>query len=139
MFPLWVIILAIALRLIVLPLLSTNFSSDMADIHAFAVDVASGQPFANLHNYQGIPRASHLNMTGLVMSVIYRIVCQLCYAQNVYGGPCCSHCLVDLPGWQPACRSAGRVYCSQHFGTFHPWFVTAGFYRANIFRSRLWS
>ena len=71
---LWVIILAIALRLIVLPLLSTNFSSDMADIHSFAVDVASGQPFANLDNYQGIPRASHLNMTGLVMSVIYRIV-----------------------------------------------------------------
>jgi 4-amino-4-deoxy-L-arabinose transferase-like glycosyltransferase len=71
---LWVIILAIALRLIVLPLLSTNFSSDMADIHSFAVDVASGQPFANLHNYQGIPRASHLNMTGLVMSVIYRFL-----------------------------------------------------------------
>jgi 4-amino-4-deoxy-L-arabinose transferase-like glycosyltransferase len=71
---LWVMSLAIALRLIVLPLLSTNFSSDMADIHAFAVDVASGQPFANLHNYQGIPRASHLNMTGLVMSVVYRIV-----------------------------------------------------------------
>jgi 4-amino-4-deoxy-L-arabinose transferase-like glycosyltransferase len=71
---LWVTFVAIALRLIVLPLLSTNFSSDMADIHAFAVDVASGQPFANLHNYQGIPRATHLNMTGLVMSVIYRIV-----------------------------------------------------------------
>jgi hypothetical protein len=71
---LWVIILAIAFRLIVLPLLSTNFSSDMADIHSFAADVAAGQPFANLHNYQGIPRATHLNMTGLVMSVIYRIV-----------------------------------------------------------------
>jgi 4-amino-4-deoxy-L-arabinose transferase-like glycosyltransferase len=71
---LWVIILAIALRLIVLPLLSTNFSSDMADIHSFAVDVASGQPFANLQNYQGIPRATHLNMTGLVMSVVYRIL-----------------------------------------------------------------
>lgn len=71
---LWVIILAIALRLIVLPLLSTDFSSDMADIHSFAVDVASGQPFANLQNYQGIPRATHLNMTGLVMSVVYRVL-----------------------------------------------------------------
>lgn len=71
---LWVIILAIALRLIVLPLLSTNFSSDMADIHSFAVDVTLGQPFANLRNYQGIPRATHLNMTGLVMSAIYRIL-----------------------------------------------------------------
>jgi hypothetical protein len=74
MFPSWVIILAIALRLVVLPLLSTNFSSDMADIHSFALDVASGQPFANLPDYQGIPRATHLNMTGLVMSIVYRIL-----------------------------------------------------------------
>ena len=70
---LWVIFLAIGLRLIVLPLLSTNFSSDMLDMHLFAVDVISGQPFENLEDYQGIPWAVHLNMTGLVTSVIYRI------------------------------------------------------------------
>lgn len=70
---LWVILLAIGLRLIVLPLLSTNFSSDMLDMHLFAVDVVSGRPFANLEDYQGIPWAVHLNITGLVTSVIYRI------------------------------------------------------------------
>lgn len=70
---LWVIFLATGLRLIVLPLLSTNFSSDMLDMHLFAVDVVSGQPFANLEEYQGIPWAVHLNITGLVTSVIYRI------------------------------------------------------------------
>ena len=69
----WVIILAVALRLIVLPLLSTNFSSDMLDVHLFAVDIVSGHPFANLSNYQGIPWAVHLDMTGLVTSVVYRI------------------------------------------------------------------
>jgi 4-amino-4-deoxy-L-arabinose transferase-like glycosyltransferase len=69
----WVITLAIALRLIVLPLLSTNFTSDMLDMHLFAVDVVSGRPFANLEAYQGIPWAVHLNMTGLLTSVVYRI------------------------------------------------------------------
>ncbi len=69
----WVIVLAIALRLLVLPLLSTNFSSDMLDVHLFAVDVVSGHPFANLKNYQGIPWAVHLDMTGLLTSLVYRI------------------------------------------------------------------
>jgi len=69
----WVIVLAITLRLIVLPLLSTNFSSDMLDVHLFAGDIVSGHPFANLANYQGIPWAVHLDMTGLVTSIIYRI------------------------------------------------------------------
>lgn len=69
----WVILLAIGLRLIVLPLLSTNFSSDMLDMHLFAVDVVSGQPFANLQSYQGIPWAVHLNTTGLLTSIVYRI------------------------------------------------------------------
>ena len=69
----WVITLAVALRLIALPLLSTNFTSDMLDMHLFAVDVVSGQPYANLAEYQGIPWAVHLNMTGLLTSVVYRI------------------------------------------------------------------
>ena len=70
---LWVLIFSIALRLIVLPLLSTNFTSDFEDIHNFAVDVVSGHPYANLSNYPSIPWATHLNMTGLTMSVVYRI------------------------------------------------------------------
>ncbi|HSL45722.1 MAG TPA: glycosyltransferase family 39 protein [Anaerolineales bacterium] len=69
----WIVALAVALRLVVLPLLSTNFSSDMQDMHLFAVDVVSGQPFANLETYQGIPWAVHLDMTGLVTSILYRI------------------------------------------------------------------
>lgn len=70
---LWVIIFAVGLRLIILPLLSTNFTSDMMDVHLFAVDVVSGDPFANLENYQGIPWAVHLNMTGLLTSLVYRM------------------------------------------------------------------
>jgi 4-amino-4-deoxy-L-arabinose transferase-like glycosyltransferase len=69
----WAVVLAIAVRLTVLPLLSTNFSSDMQDIHLFATDVVSGHPFANLSRYQGIPWAVHLNMTGLMTSAVYRI------------------------------------------------------------------
>jgi 4-amino-4-deoxy-L-arabinose transferase-like glycosyltransferase len=69
----WAVVLAIAVRLIVLPLLSTNFSSDMQDVHLFATDVVSGHPFANLSQYQGIPWAVHLNMTGLMTSGVYRI------------------------------------------------------------------
>lgn len=70
---LWVVLLGVALRLIGLPLLSTNFTSDFEDIHNFAVDVVSGKPFANLANYPSIPWATHLNMTGLVLSIVYRI------------------------------------------------------------------
>ena len=69
----WVVTLGVALRLILIPLLSTNFTSDFEDIHNFAVDVVSGRPFANLANYPSIPWATHLNMTGLVLSLVYRI------------------------------------------------------------------
>gem|GEM_PF-1832291 len=69
----WVVLLGVALRLILVPLLSTNFTSDFEDIHNFAVDVVSGRPFANLANYPSIPWATHLNMTGLVLSIVYRI------------------------------------------------------------------
>lgn len=69
----WIVLFSIALRLIILPLLSTNFTSDFEDIHNFAIDVASGHSFANLSNYPSIPWATHLNITGLVMSVVYRI------------------------------------------------------------------
>ena len=70
---LWVVALGVSLRLILVPLLSTNFTSDFEDIHNFAVDVVSGKPLANLANYPSIPWATHLNMTGLVLSLVYRI------------------------------------------------------------------
>ena len=69
----WVVLLGVGLRLILVPLLSTNFTSDFEDIHNFAVDVVSGRPFANLANYPSIPWATHLNMTGLVLSLVYKI------------------------------------------------------------------
>src|SRR5919109_3870077 len=69
----WVVLLGLALRLIGVPLLSTNFTSDFEDIHNFAVDVVSGKPFANLANYPSIPWATHLNLTGLVLSLVYGI------------------------------------------------------------------
>ena len=70
----WVVALGVALRLILVPLLSTNFTSDFEDIHNFAVDVVSGRPFANLANYPSIPWATHLNMTGLTLSLVYRVI-----------------------------------------------------------------
>ena len=70
---LWVVLLGVSLRLMGVPLLSTNFTSDFEDIHNFAVDVVSGEPFANLANYPSIPWAIHLNMTGLVLSLVYGI------------------------------------------------------------------
>lgn len=70
---LWAVILSVVLRLIVIPLLSTNFTSDFEDIHNFAIDVISGRPYANLNNYPSIPWATHLDMTGLVMSLVYRL------------------------------------------------------------------
>lgn len=69
----WVVTLGVALRLILIPLLSTNFTSDFEDIHNFAVDVVSGRPFANLANYPSIPWATHLNITGLTLSLVYKI------------------------------------------------------------------
>jgi hypothetical protein len=70
---LWLVALGVSLRLVVLPVISTNFVSDMEDIHNFAVDVAAGTPLAHLQNYPNIPRSIFLNMSGLVLGGIYRI------------------------------------------------------------------
>jgi 4-amino-4-deoxy-L-arabinose transferase-like glycosyltransferase len=56
-----------------LQLLGTEFVSDMEDVHNFAADINAGHPFANLSQYPNIPRATHLNMTALVLSFVYRI------------------------------------------------------------------
>lgn len=70
---LWLVALGVGLRVVLLPIISTNFVSDMEDIHMFAVDVASGTPLANLQNYPNIPRSIFLNMSGLVLGSIYKI------------------------------------------------------------------
>ncbi len=69
----WVLVIAIALRAVLLPLISTDFVSDMEDIHLFAVDIYSGNPFANLQNYPNIPDATYLTLTGYVLSLVYKL------------------------------------------------------------------
>lgn len=70
---LWLVALGVGLRVVFLPVISTDFVSDMEDIHMFAIDVASGNPLANLQNYPNIPRSIFLNMLGLVLGGIYKI------------------------------------------------------------------
>ena len=70
---LWVIILSIALRVVLLPLISTDFVNDMEDIHLFATDIYSGNPFANLNKYPNIPYATYLTLTGIILSFVYKI------------------------------------------------------------------
>lgn len=69
----WVIVLALTLRIIFVKLISTNFVSDMEDVHHFAVDISNNQPMINIDMYPNIPRATHLNMTALVFSFVYKI------------------------------------------------------------------
>ncbi len=67
----WVIAVAIGLRLVLLPLISTNFMSDMADIHSFAAEIIAGT--ADVNNYPNISFAADLSLTSLVLSFVYRI------------------------------------------------------------------
>jgi len=67
----WVIAIAIGLRLIFLPLISTDFISDMADIHSFAGEIIAGT--ADVNNYPNISYAAYLSLTSLVLSFVYKI------------------------------------------------------------------
>jgi 4-amino-4-deoxy-L-arabinose transferase-like glycosyltransferase len=69
----WVVGLAIILRIILVQLLSTDFVSDMEDVHLFAVDIYAGHPMANLQNYPNIPYTTYLTMTGIILSIIYKV------------------------------------------------------------------
>ena len=69
----WVVGLAIVSRIILIQIISTNFVSDMEDIHLFASDIYSGNPTTNLHNYPNIPSATYLTMTGMVLSILYKL------------------------------------------------------------------
>jgi len=68
----WVVGLAIILRIILVQIISTDFVSDMEDVHLLAMDIYSGNPLANIDNYPNIPGATHLNMSALVLSFIYK-------------------------------------------------------------------
>ena len=45
----------------------------MEDVHFLAVDISSGHPLANLDTYPNIPSATHLNMSALVLSFVYKL------------------------------------------------------------------
>jgi len=70
----WVLGLAIVLRIVLVQLISTNFVSDMEDVHFLAVDISHGNPIANIENYPNIPGATHLNMSALVLSFVYKLL-----------------------------------------------------------------
>ena len=55
----WVVGLAIALRVILVPLISTNFVSDMEDVHFFAIDLYSGKPLGVESKYIFISRVTN--------------------------------------------------------------------------------
>jgi 4-amino-4-deoxy-L-arabinose transferase-like glycosyltransferase len=70
---LWIIVVSVTLRIVLVPLISTDFVSDMEDVHLFATDIYSGNPFANLNNYPNIPYATYLTLTGIILSFVYKI------------------------------------------------------------------
>lgn len=70
---LWLMLLAASIRLILLPILSTNAWSDMLTVHLFALDVLAGQPSANLSAYPHIPTATYLNMLGFTLAGFYKL------------------------------------------------------------------
>ncbi len=70
----WVVGLAIVLRIIFVQLISTNFVSDMEDVHFLAVDIYHGNPMANIEIYPNIPGATHLNMSAFVLSFVYELL-----------------------------------------------------------------
>ena len=70
----WVVAITVALRITLLPLIGTSFLSDMEDIHFLAVDIYSGNPLKNIENYPNIPNATYLNMSGLVLSFVYKVI-----------------------------------------------------------------
>lgn len=69
----WVVSIAIGLRLTLIPLISTDFVSDMRDIHLFAKDIYAGDPFANLNSYRYIPHATYLTLSGYVLAFFYNL------------------------------------------------------------------
>lgn len=69
----WVVALAIILRIIFVQLIGTHFVSDMEDVYFLAVDIYSGNPLANIDKYPNIPGATHLNMLALVLSFFFKL------------------------------------------------------------------
>ncbi len=64
---------ALALRLAMVLILSSDLYSDLLDVHLYAIDILRGNPTANLGKYTYIPEASYLSMTGLTFAGLYKI------------------------------------------------------------------
>jgi len=69
----WIVGLAFFLRVILIYLLNTTFTSDFEDVYFFARDISIGMPFANLDKYPNIPLSLHLNMPALVLAAVFKV------------------------------------------------------------------
>lgn len=68
-----VILLAVALRMAMSLILSTDLTSDTLDTHLFALDILSGNITANTGKYTYIPAATYLNMMGVTLAGLYAL------------------------------------------------------------------
>lgn len=69
-----ILFLNLGVRFFLVAAFSTNLFSDMLDVHLFAQDIISGEPFRNLGSYTYIPFSTYLNMTAMLLSVVYRFL-----------------------------------------------------------------
>ena len=64
---------SVAIRTAVLLVLSTDLTSDVLDVHNYAVDIVRGDPTAHTDQYTYIPEATYLSMTGLTHALFYKL------------------------------------------------------------------
>ncbi len=63
----------VAIRLLLITMLSSSVESDFWDIHRFAVDLANGQGLLHAADYSFIPRVTYNNTTAGLLSIFYRL------------------------------------------------------------------
>ena len=64
---------AISIRTATLLILSTDLSSDVLDVHNYAIDIVRGTPTSRMDQYTYIPEATYLTMTGLTHAIFYKL------------------------------------------------------------------
>ncbi len=67
----WILAVALVFRVLLAQLISTDFTSDFADVHAAALDIFAGYPLKNLGEYPNIPNSLHLNMPAIILAQMY--------------------------------------------------------------------
>lgn len=64
---------AVSVRTATLLILSTDLTSDVLDVHNYAIDIVMGTPTAHTDQYTYIPEATYLSMTGLTHALFYKL------------------------------------------------------------------